>query len=137
MSGEGDEPVSTAAEVEVLLERGETSLAAGRTLLGEGFPDYAAGRAYYAAFYAATAVFLARGSRFKTHSGLLRAVNLHLVRPGLLSAELGRDLDWLGKLRVVGDYGQRRHVPAEEARQAIEVGERLVKALARLSRAAS
>lgn len=125
------------AEVEALLERAESSLAAGRTLLAEGFPNYAAGRAYYAAFYAATAVFLARDSRFKSHSGLLRAVNLHLVRPGLLDRELGQELDWLGKLRIVGGYGQGRHVPAEEARRAIEVGERLVKALAQLSRADS
>jgi uncharacterized protein (UPF0332 family) len=136
LSGKGDEPVSTAAEVEALLERAETSLAAGRTLLAEGFPDYAAGRAYYAAFYAATAAFLARGSRFKTHSGLLRAVNLHLVRPGLLSADLGRELDWLGKLRVVGDYGQRRHVPEEEARHGLEVAAAVVEALRGLAASA-
>lgn len=136
MSGDGDEGIATAAEVEALLERAETSLAAGRTLLAEGFPDYAAGRAYYAAFYAATAVFLARGSRFKTHSGLLRAVNLHLVRTGLLSADLGRELDWLGKLRVVGDYGQQRHVPEEEARRSLEIAAAVVEALRGLGRSA-
>jgi uncharacterized protein (UPF0332 family) len=114
-------------------ERAESSLAAARTLLDEGFADFAASRAYYAAFYAATAALLARDERFKTHSGVQRAVNLHFVKPGLLGRELGQELDWLGKLRIVGDYGQRRHVPAEEARRAIDVAERLVEALRRFA----
>lgn len=126
---EGDGGSANRSEVEALLERADTSLAAGRTLLANGFFDFAAGRAYYAAFYAATAALLARDETFKTHNGLMRAVNLHFVRPGLLATGLGRSFDWLSKLRMVGDYGQRRHVPEEEAERALATAEELVAAL--------
>ena len=47
-------------EVTDLWERASSSLAAADTLLSERFFDYAASRAYYAAFYAASATTAAR-----------------------------------------------------------------------------
>ncbi|MBI4559314.1 MAG: HEPN domain-containing protein [Candidatus Hydrogenedentes bacterium] len=39
------------SEIEALLTRAAESLAAARILLKDGFPDFAASRAYYALFY--------------------------------------------------------------------------------------
>jgi len=47
-----------ADEIAANLERAEQSIQAARQLASGGYYDFAASRAYYAAFYAATAVLL-------------------------------------------------------------------------------
>ena len=42
---------------------------ARETLLAAGFPDFAAARAYYTAFYAASALLVAEGKTFRSHRG--------------------------------------------------------------------
>ena len=96
-----------------------------------GFFDFAASRAYYAGFYAAAAVLLSEDIGFGTHAGVLNGIHQHFVKPGRLSRELGRSLNWMAELRAVGDYGEIRHVPKPEAYEAIEKAERLVTALYR------
>jgi uncharacterized protein (UPF0332 family) len=43
-----------------LLEKAESAIGAAETLLREGYLDFAAGRAYYAMFYAAEALLAER-----------------------------------------------------------------------------
>jgi uncharacterized protein (UPF0332 family) len=45
-------------EIEANMERAEQSIAAAKKLALEGYFDFAASRAYYGAFYAATALLL-------------------------------------------------------------------------------
>ena len=45
--------------------RAQEALRATQTLLEAGFPDFAAARGYYAAFYAASALLLAEGKTFR------------------------------------------------------------------------
>jgi len=120
------------AEVQANLERASQSLRAARSLLDEGHCDFAASRAYYAAFYAATAALLRRGLTFRKHSGVIASVHQHLVKTGLVESELGRDLSWLFELRGIGDYGETRHVPEEDAERALAASDRLVVALRHL-----
>ena len=120
-------------EVAANRERAEESLGAARALVEAGFHDDATSRTYYAVFYAATAALLAEGDRFKKHVGVINGVNRRFVKTGRLSPDLGRDLSWLFDLRLVGDYGETRHVPEDEAEKAIATAERLVNALRRLS----
>ena len=47
--------------VQSLLDKAHASVQAARLLNGEGYPDFAASRAYYAMFYAAEALLLSRG----------------------------------------------------------------------------
>jgi uncharacterized protein (UPF0332 family) len=51
-------------EIAANLERAETSLRAAKDLAGSAYFDFAASRAYYAAFYAATAALLWEGVEF-------------------------------------------------------------------------
>ena len=44
-------------------------------------------RAHYACFHAATAVFMARGRRFKKHRGIIKAVHEELVPEGFVGPE--------------------------------------------------
>jgi len=56
-------------EIAANLERAEHSIQAAKELAASGFYDFAASRAYYAAFYAATAALLDEGLEFSKHSG--------------------------------------------------------------------
>ena len=106
-------------EVQANLERAVASIAAARLLLATGYPDFSASRAYYAAFYAASALLLTAGIETKTHNGILRAISLQFVKTGRLDKRFGQDINWLAELRNLGDYGELRHVPTEEAEKAI------------------
>ena len=121
-----------AAEIAANWARSEDSIAAAKTLASSGFFDAAASRAYYAGFYAATAVLLREELTFGSHGGVINGIHQHFVKSGRLSPELGRSLNWLAELRAVGDYGETRHVPEQEAQQAIETAERLSEALEQL-----
>ena len=57
-----------AQEIAANLERAEQSIQAAKELAAKGYHDFAASRAYYAAFYAATAVLLNEGLDFSKHS---------------------------------------------------------------------
>lgn len=120
-------------EVQANLDRAADSLGAAKTLIEAEYYDDATSRAYYAVFYAATAALVAEGERFKKHSGVINGINRHFVKTGRLSADLGRDLNWLFGLRLVGDYGETRHVAEEEAKKAVRTAEGLVATLKKLA----
>lgn len=117
------------AEIGANAKRARASLDAAQTLLGAGHYDFAASRAYYAAFYAATAALMAQGLEFNRHSAVMSAVHREFVKTGRLSKQHGKALNQLFELRSIGDYGQARHVPREEARGAIVAAGGLVDAL--------
>ena len=120
------------AEIAANWRRAEDSIAAAKILAEAGFYDFVASRAYYAGFHAAAAALLSEGISFRTHAGVLNGIHHHFVKPGRLSRELGRGLNWMAELRAVGDYGETRHVPEPEANEAIKTAERIVAALKQL-----
>ncbi|NUM52596.1 MAG: HEPN domain-containing protein [Candidatus Hydrogenedentes bacterium] len=94
--------------------------------------DAAASRAYYAAFYAASAWLADRQESYSKHSAVEAAVHRDLVRPGHLPAELGAHYSWLSALRNTDDYGVKQHVSAEEANTATRRAKLIVEAIAGL-----
>jgi uncharacterized protein (UPF0332 family) len=112
-------------ESEILsnLERVETNLQVARELLEKGYYDVSASRAYYAAFYAASALLLNQGYDTSKHSGVIALIHQHFVKSGKLSKEQGRNLNWLFELRSVGDYGVSLHVLLEDAQRAVKTAE--------------
>jgi uncharacterized protein (UPF0332 family) len=92
-----------------LMSKAHRALASAFALLKQGDSDGACNRAYYAMFDAARAALLASHSPVppdiaKTHSGLITAFSLHLVKTGRLSLELGRALNKVEDLRLIADY---------------------------------
>lgn len=126
-----------ADEIRANLERADETLEAARLLLREGFYDSAASRAYYAAFYAVTAALLHEGEAFRSHSGVVGAFHRVFVRTGRLDATHGKALNRLFELRAIGDYGERLHVPAREAAQAVADAATLIEHVRRLLGAAT
>lgn len=116
-------------EIAANWERAKRSLQAAEDLAARGYYDIAASRAYYAAFYSATAVLLDTGLAFGKHSGVIAAVHHHLVKRGKLDQEQGKALNLLFELRGVGDYGATVHVSEAQATQAIRLAEDFLKAV--------
>lgn len=112
-----------ADEIAANLERAEQSIQAARQLASGGYYDFAASRAYYAAFYAATAVLLSEELEFSKHSAVIASIHQRYVKTGKLSKEQGKSLNWLFELRNVGDYGGTAHVSRSQVEQAIQAAE--------------
>jgi uncharacterized protein (UPF0332 family) len=73
-----------------------------------GDMDGACNRAYYAMFDAAKAALRRSGAPVsadvaRTHSGLIKAFGLHLVKSGRLPLELGRAINRAEDLRLLAD----------------------------------
>ena len=104
-----------ADEIAANLERAEQSIQAARQLASGRYYDFAASRAYYSAFYAATAVLLSEGMELSKHSAVIASIHQRFVKTGKLNKEQGKMLNWLFELRSVGDYGGTAHVSRQQA----------------------
>lgn len=92
-----------------LLHKAITALSPAKLLLDAGDSSGACNRAYYAMFDAARAALLASKLSddvltIKTHSALISNFSMKLVKPGLVEIELGKDLNKVEDLRLIGDY---------------------------------
>ena len=92
-----------------LMAKAQRALASAHTLLADGDNDGACNRADYAMFDAAPAALIASNAPVppevaKSHSGLIAAFSLHLVKTGRLPLDLGRSLNKVEDLRLVADY---------------------------------
>lgn len=95
-------------------------------------PDSAAGRAYYAAFYAVSAWFLLEDKIFHKHFAVEAAVHRDLVKAGIVPVAFGEDFSALVRSRNIGDYGGVQHVSKEEAAEAIDRAAAILRTVAAL-----
>lgn len=114
-------------------EKSIRALASPRLLLANGDIEGACNRAYYAMFDAAHAALLRSSANInpaeiRTHSGLIGAFGKHLVKPGLASAELGRALNQVERIRLLADYTGEA-IDAEKAVWAVDQAESFLRSL--------
>jgi uncharacterized protein (UPF0332 family) len=107
-----------------LFDKASVALSSAQLLFNAGDFDGACNRAYYAMFDAARAALLiAVGDdsvfSIKTHSGLISAFSLRLVKSGKVSIELGKSLNKVEDLRLIADY-KGDPVAAEQAQWAVD-----------------
>ena len=110
------------------------ALASARLLLNDGDFDGACNRAYYAMFDAAHAALLQSKSHIdpaetKTHRGLIAAYGKHLIVSGLLTAETGKSLNRVERVRLLADY-TGEEIDGKTADWAIEQADAFLKAIA-------
>jgi len=115
-----------------LLSKAQRACDSAQMLLEAGDVDGACNRAYFAMFDAARAALLIRDAygpfaEGKTHCGLIAAFGLSLVKPGLVSRELGKSLKRAEEIRLVADY-RNDSVTAQDAQ--VLIGESQVFVLA-------
>jgi uncharacterized protein (UPF0332 family) len=120
---------ASGREIVELWQRAQEALRATQTLIAAGFPDFAAARAYYAAFYAASALLLTEGKPFRSHRGVVALIHRDYVRPGRLPVDMGRILSTLSDLRSVGDYGGAAHVSHADANLALTEAQQFLEAI--------
>lgn len=119
-------------EIASNLERAKTNLSAAKELLNKDYYDIASSRAYYAAFYSASALLLNENIDTSKHSGVISLIHQHFVKSGRLDKEQGKNLNWLFELRGVGDYGVSVHVASGEAYRAVKVAETFLDSVNRI-----
>jgi uncharacterized protein (UPF0332 family) len=94
--------------VNVHLARAHEALDDARLLLERGSGSGASSRAYYAVFHAARAAIEAVASidpmRIKTHEGIRRMFDLHLVRSGLIERDTATLFKDVNSTRLRADY---------------------------------
>ncbi|CAG0952800.1 hypothetical protein ARNL5_00247 [Anaerolineae bacterium] len=112
--------------VRELLDKSAQSIGAAETLMREHYVDFAAGRAYYAMFYAVEALLLNRDMSFSKHSAVIAAFGKEFVKTGTFDNRFHRYLLNAFDLRNAGDYGAIHSVSEEKARQTIEEARELL-----------
>ena len=106
------------------MAKASRAIASAKLLLDAGDVDGACNRAYYAMFDAAHAALLWAGARVnpaetKTHRGLIAAFGEHLVKTARLTADVGKALNQVERIRLLADY-TGEEVAADKARWAVE-----------------
>jgi uncharacterized protein (UPF0332 family) len=113
-----------------LWARAVKALQVAKFTVGVDF-DTAASKAYYAAFYAVSALFATQGRSFTKHSAVEAAVHRDLVKAGIWQPELGEKYSRLVESRILGDYGGALHVQKERAMTAIEFARDILRVVAK------
>ena len=111
------------AEVTQYLHLAMEDLTAAQDNLRLGHLRVAVSRAYYAMFYAATAVLGSRGLWRSKHQGIIAAFGEHLVKRGLVEPQYGRILHDAFEARLDGDYAPHPDLNEDSAAKLIEHAE--------------
>lgn len=116
-----------------LLDRAKRAVESAELLLGSGDLNGACNRAYYAMFDAARAALIAAqpppaSEAIKTHSGLISAFSLQLVKTGRVSVELGKSFSKVSDIRLIADYSDEE-VSADRAGWAVDQAKEFVRAM--------
>jgi len=117
-----------------LIARARRSAASAKVLYDIEDMSGACNRAYYAMFDAARAALLAgkepvKSELIKTHSGLIAAFSLHLIKPGRIPTAYGKSLRQVDQIRLIADYSDEEP-DRETAASSIEQANRFVQAVA-------
>jgi uncharacterized protein (UPF0332 family) len=109
----------SASEIQEYIALATEDLSAARDNVRLGHLRVAVSRAYYAMFYAATAVLGSRGQWRSKHQGLIAAFGEFLVKPGLVESRYGRILHDAFEARLDSDYAPHPDLNEASARQLI------------------
>ncbi len=116
----------SASEIQEYIAMANEDLSAAQDNLRLGHLRVAVSRAYYAMFYAATAVLGSRGQWRSKHQGLIAAFGQFLVKPGLVEPRYGRILHDAFEARLDSDYAPHPGLNEASARRVMTNAEDFV-----------
>ncbi len=122
----------SSAEIEHYLQLASEDLAAAQDNLGLGHLRAAVSRAYYAMYYAATALLGSRGLWRSKHQGLLAAFGEHFVKPGLVEPRYGRILHDAFEARLDSDYAPHPNLTEASGAHVVTEAEDFVQRITKL-----
>jgi uncharacterized protein (UPF0332 family) len=79
-------------DIQVLINKAKDSLSAAKTLVRDGYYDFAASRAYYSMFYIAEAMLMQIGQSYDKHSAVISAFGREYTKTGIMDSKFHR---WL------------------------------------------
>jgi len=94
-------------EAKLYLDRANLALQQASDNLDLGYYDVATSRAYYAMFYAASALLVSKGISRSKHAGVHSAFGEYFVKPGLIEPQYSRMLVNAFNVRLDSDYEVR------------------------------
>ncbi len=121
-----DESAANGEASLVYLKGAQDALASAQYNLDGAFFGVAVNRAYYAFFYAATALLLALDMTRSRHAGVLAAFREYFVKPGLFSVEDSHAYGEAFELRNTTDYEMLGQADSIQARAVVESANRFV-----------
>lgn len=108
------------------MHRAFKRLEVARLNLCSGYPDDSCNRSYYAIFEAASAVLAVLGiSPPKTHKGVAKLFQQHVVKPGRVDTNMGAVISRIERLRLIADY-EGVPIEMEQAHDALQQAEKFV-----------
>ena len=108
------------------MERAFKRLEVARLNLASGYPDDSCNRSYYATFEAAGAALAVLGiSPPKTHKGVAKLFQQHVVKPGRIDTNMGAVVSRIERLRLIADY-EGVPIEMEQAHDALQQAEKFV-----------
>ena len=116
-------------DISDLMKKANESLNAARDLLKGGYPDFSAGRSYYAMFYSVEDVLLTKNLSFSKHKAVISAFGKELVKTGEIPSHVHRYILDAFDIRQFGDYGPIGSVSEEEARDLTERAKELIETI--------
>ena len=116
----------TESEQELLL-KAHRSLKAARSLLRDGYPEFAVARAHYTIFYIASALLEGENMTFSKHSAVVSAFGKYFVQTKQVFVDSYRWLIEAQELRLTGDYGESGEITQEQAEQQIKRAQKFIK----------
>ncbi|MGB9887871.1 MAG: HEPN domain-containing protein [Moorellales bacterium] len=96
------------------MERAKEAIEEADLLFSQGHVRASVNRLYYACFYAASAVLLARGFSSAKHSGVRSLFHQKVVKAGLISPSAGTLYNRLFDARQKADYADLARFEAED-----------------------
>lgn len=91
-------------EIQYYMERAQRDLRATQSNLEQGFYEVAVSRAYYAMFYAASALLASKSIARSKHTGVVSAFGEHFVKTGLIESDYAKLLGQAFDSRLDSDY---------------------------------
>jgi uncharacterized protein (UPF0332 family) len=117
-------------EIQRYLRSADDELQAAHDNLQLGHIRVAVSRAYYAMFYASTALLGSRGVWRSKHQGVIAAFGEHFVKPGLIEPAYGRMLNDAFHARLDTDYVPHVHLDADATRELVQKAQGFVRRIA-------
>ena len=109
------------------MENAHEMLDVARENLGNDHYSSACNRAYYAIFYAASALLYSKGITSGKHSAVISAFRQHFVKTGEFNTKLSNIYEFVMTSRHIGDYELDKHIEKDRAVNAVTEAESFVK----------
>ena len=121
-----EEILNKRYQIRIHLDHARQALESAASSIEHGFYGTAINRAYYAIFYAASGLLLAKDISRSKHSGVIAAFRRCFVKPGLIEPEYSDIYGDVMDARVDSDYEMTFEADQATARERLEDARRFV-----------